>query len=108
MGAPFRLFKFVARAAVKHVGNLVGFGVAGDLLVDAWDGWGKGPPGERRAELQELAQASPAEVRAEVDRAVREEADGLAPAEREQVAAYLLQIPSMVRRSLRRPGDPAG
>src|SRR4051812_9543039 len=109
MRALFRLFNFVARAAVKHVGNLVGFGFAGDLLVDVWDGWSKdSQEQERRAELQEMAQASPAEVRAEVDRAVREEADGLPSAQREQVAAYLHQLPSMVRRSLRRPADPTG
>src|SRR3954468_12603270 len=109
MRAPVRLFNFVARAAVKHVGNLVGFGIAGDLLVDVWDGWGKGSQEEeRRAELQEMAQASPAEVRAEVDRAAGEEPDGLPPAQRERVASYLHQLPSMVRRSLRRPADPAG
>src|SRR5262245_40628795 len=109
MPAPFRLLKFLGKVIVRQVGNLVGFGIGGDVLVDVWDAWGKGANKEQqRAELQAMAQASPAEVRAEVERVVAEEAADLPLEQRQQVAAYLQQVPSMVRRSLRRPADPSG
>ena len=73
MASPFRLLKFLAKVAVRQVGNLVGFGIGGDMLVDVWDAWGKGAnEQQKRAELEAMAQASPAEVRAEVERVVRE------------------------------------
>ncbi|MBI1914837.1 MAG: Hsp70 family protein [Planctomycetes bacterium] len=109
MASPFRLLKFLAKVAVRQVGNLVGFGIGGDVLVDVWDAWGKGADEQqKRAELQAMAQASPAEVRAEVERVVRAEAPDLPPEQHQQVAAYLQQVPSMLRRSLRRPADPSG
>jgi hypothetical protein len=48
MRTPLLLFKFVAKAALNHVG----FGIAGDLAVevlpsiarDVWGWWGKGKP----------------------------------------------------------------
>ncbi len=109
MASPFRLVKFLAKVAVRQVGNLVGFGIGGDVLVDVWDAWGKGAnEQQKRAELEAMAQASPAEVRAEVERVVHEEAPDLPLEQYQQVASYLQQVPAMLRRSLRRPADPSG
>src|SRR5262249_3381567 len=109
MASPFRLIKFLAKVAVRQVGNLVGFGIGGDVLVDVWDALGKGADEKQKAAgLQARAQASPAEVRAEVERVVREEAPDLPLEQQQQVADYLQQVPAMVRRSLRRPADPSG
>jgi hypothetical protein len=49
MAIPLNFLKAAAKAVVKHVGNGVGFGFVGDLLVeygvpiveDLWEAWGK-------------------------------------------------------------------
>src|SRR5665213_3372558 len=39
MVVPAILLGCVARAAAKHIGNFFTFGLAGDILVDAWDAY---------------------------------------------------------------------
>jgi serine/threonine protein kinase len=70
-----------------------------------------------RAELQALARASPAEVRAEADAAIAEVSAAAPPEVQLELArpevgqalvGYLAQVPGSIRRSLRRPRDPSG
>ena len=68
------LLKCVAKAVVKHAGNAIGFGVAGDLLVDVapeivadvWKAWSADQDtADRRQELWQMAQSTPDEIRRE-------------------------------------------
>src|SRR5262249_13379142 len=97
------------KAVVKHVGNLLTFGVGGDLAMEVWDSWGRSADEQqRRAELEALACAPPAEAKAAAARLAQEEGATLPEPQRGQVADYLAQAPAVVRRSLRRPSDPTG
>jgi formylglycine-generating enzyme required for sulfatase activity len=113
MNTPFALLKAVARAVL----NAVGAGVAGDVVVDllpevaqdVWAWWQKErTPEERRAELEALARAPEKEVQEAVGRVVAEVAAGAPPEVQLQLRRYLSEVPTAVRRSLRRPADPAG
>src|SRR5437870_1227539 len=114
MHSPMAFFKFVAKAAL----NYVGFGIAGDLALevlpsvarDVWEWWGKDKaPIDRRAEVQAVAQLDDAQARRLAEQAVAEEADPQSsPQQREQVAAWLAQVPAAVRATQRRPADPSG
>jgi formylglycine-generating enzyme required for sulfatase activity len=110
---PFALMKFVAKAAL----NVAGFGVAGELAVDVlpdvardvWNWWGKDKkPAELRAEVQQVAQLTPAEARRQAERVVAEEAAGQPEAVRQALTAYLAQVPAAIRQSQRCPADPSG
>src|SRR6516225_7776967 len=107
------LLKAVGKAAL----NVVGGGVAGDVVCDVlpevaqkvYEWWGAGKPeGQRRAELEALAQAPPAEVRQAVAEAVAAVAPGQPAEVRERLALYLSLLPGAVRASMRRPADPDG
>jgi formylglycine-generating enzyme required for sulfatase activity len=110
---PFALMKFVAKAAL----NVAGFGVAGELAVDVlpdvardvWNWWGKDKkPDQLRAEVQEVAQLTPAEARRQAERVVAEEAAGQPEAVKKALTAYLAQVPGAIRQSQRCPADPGG
>jgi hypothetical protein len=60
------LLKSIAGVLVKYAGNAVGFGVAGDVIVDIWDVWDKTQPGQKdkRAEVEALAKQTADEARA--------------------------------------------
>src|SRR4051812_2317807 len=99
------LLPCLAKACAKHLVNLVTFGVGGDLLIDAWEMW------ERRSrelkadaakELQQLANASPAEMASAARAAVSAAAADLPPEQQAQLVSYLTQVPAALRRSLRR------
>src|SRR5947208_1137005 len=101
MPPPLRLLKWLVKAAAKNAGNLVGLGVAGDIVADVWESWEKDRrEADLRAELQALAQAAADEVRQEVLRLLRQEAPALPEAQRQQAAAYLSQVPGALRRGL--------
>ena len=113
MRLPVALLKVVG----KGVLNAVGGGVAGDVLVDvlpdvarevcAW--WKKDrSPDQRRADVEALAGASPAEVRQAIGVVVSEVAGDRPPEVQRALSIYLSLLPGAVRRSLRRPSDPAG
>ncbi len=113
MRSPSVLLKSVARAAL----NFVGGGFAGEVALelvpniarDVWEWWGKGKSeSERRAEVEALAQVPAAEYRKQVEAVVAEVAADRPPQERQELAAYLAQVPAAVRQTLRRPGDPSG
>lgn len=112
MQVRYKILMCVGKALLNQVG-----GVLGDVLVDvlpdaaraAWDWWSEGNDADARlAEVQELAQASPGEVRS----AVQDIVSGIAadqPAEvRQALTTYLTQVPVSLRQTLRRPADPSG
>jgi formylglycine-generating enzyme required for sulfatase activity len=102
------LLKAVGKAAL----NAVGGGVAGDVVCDvlpevaekvyAW--WSPGrTPGQRRAEVEALANAPPAEFHKAVEEVVAELTLDGPPAIGERLSVYLSLMPGAVRASLRRP-----
>jgi len=104
------LLKNIARILVKHAGNAVGFGVAGDAILEIWDSWNKEKqdPQEKLAEVQQLAQQTAGETRQMAADIALEFAADQSEEVRQTLTTYLTQVPAMVRRSLRRPGDPSG
>lgn len=113
MRTPLNLLKVVAKA----LGNAIGGGIAGDLIVevlpgvaqDAWEWWAKDRSEEqRRAEVEAIAQAGTNGVRDQAAEIVQEVIPDKPLEVRQAVATYLTQIPDSLRRSLRRPSDRTG
>jgi TPR repeat protein/serine/threonine protein kinase len=116
MAAHYALLRFVAKAALNHVG----FGVAGDfaievlpeLVKDVWKWWSKDrTPQQLRDDVQAVAALPQAEVHKQAIEAVNQEAVSLPPMTREKLtiaATYLAQIPGAIARSQSRPSDPTG
>lgn len=113
MRTPVALLKFTAKALI----NYVSFGIGGDLCIevlpevarDIWTWWaGERSEQQLLTELQELAQAPVGDVWPHVNQIVQELAGERPPEVRQMLAAYLAQVPVMIRRSLRRPSDPGG
>jgi len=107
------LLTFVAKALVKHLGNLAGsyvyVPVAGDIVVEIWEQWSQAvKEDQRRAEVEAIARAAAGEIVASVRQVLREVAPELPEPQREMIENYLIQVPAAVRRSLRRPADPTG
>jgi serine/threonine protein kinase len=112
MSARSPLFHSVARSLVrslvKWAGNAVGFGIAGELIVEAWSGWSKGTTEEqRRAEVEKLAQ-DPELVKSASAEAVHEVAADQPRDVQLLLSTYLQQVPAAIRRTLRRPSDHTG
>jgi hypothetical protein len=113
MKIPIVLLKFVGKA----VCNAVGGGIAGDLLFDvvpdvaeeAYKWWKKDrKPAEQQADLLQLANATPEEVKQASALIVEENAADKPPAVKKELEVYLSLMPGAIRQSLRRPSDPAG
>jgi eukaryotic-like serine/threonine-protein kinase len=113
MQTPKALLKFAAKALL----NAAGGGIAGDLIVevlpevaqDIWEWWSRNrAEGERRAEVEALAQAQAADVREAVTAVVREVAADQPAAVRQALTTQLSRLPSAIRASLQRPDDPGG
>ncbi len=109
-----RLLRCLGRAVVKNGGkalcSLVPFGeVAFEIAAAAFEEYRKDHgTAELRADLERLAQAPRDEVHQAAEQAAAAEAAGQ-PAEISlALVSYLDQVPAAVRRSLRRPDDPAG
>lgn len=104
------LAKAIAKNGVKFLCGLVPGGeVLFDIASDVWQDYCQGrQEGALRTELGELAQAPAAEVRQEAQQAAQAAAAHLPADARLKIAAYLSQVPGMIRRSLRRPSDPTG
>ncbi len=106
------LLQCIGRAVVKHgCKALLGclpFGASlYDIASDALDEWKKHQTDlKRRAELEELAQMTADQVRAQAEQAAA--AVVKSPKEREALAGYLARLPGVVRRSLARPDDMTG
>ena len=108
MPAPAILLACVARAAAKHVGNFFTFGLAGDILVDAWDAYHRSTDeSARKKEVEALAAASHAEAK-EAARRVVADLHGLSPEDGARLVEVLAHAPAAIRRSLRGPSDSSG
>jgi serine/threonine protein kinase len=108
-----KLLKIVGKAVL----NAVGAGVLGEVVVEvlpdvaaeAMRWWSREADEEqRRAELQELVQASASAVGEVVQEVVQEIAGDKPPEVREALAGYLQQMPAAIRQTLRRPSDASG
>ncbi len=113
MRSPLALLRFFAKAAL----NAVGGGVAGDFVVevlpdmarDVWNWWGKDrPEQELRAEVQQIAQLTPAEAEQQAAQVVREEAGSAAEPVLKLVTALVARVPATIRASQRSIADPSG
>jgi hypothetical protein len=104
------LLKFIARVAVKYLGNAAGFGIAGDAIIDIWDLWNKARPSqqEKREDLEALAKQSPGDSRRIVDEVVQEVAGDQPEPAQITLKTFLTQVPAQTRKSLRRVNDPTG
>lgn len=109
----FALLKILA----KTLGNALGGGFAGDLIVevlpevakDGWAWWHKEKDEkERRSELEVIVQSGNAQLRQEINAIVRAELAAQPPVIQQTVELYLTQLPASIRRALRRPDDPNG
>jgi serine/threonine protein kinase/lipoprotein NlpI len=105
------------RGIAKGLLNVLSGGLLGDVLgemlpdvaEDVWGWWKKDRnDGQRRQDLEALAQASPAAVQDEARNIVLELASGAAPDLQLQMMTYLEQVPPLIRKTLRRPADPSG
>jgi serine/threonine protein kinase len=105
----FVLLRCIARSLIKHLGNWLMYGLGGELIVDIWERWRiETKEEQRRAEVEQLAQASAKEVAEEVLPVLQEHGGALRDSDKRQVANYLKQVPAMIRRTLRRPSDLTG
>jgi eukaryotic-like serine/threonine-protein kinase len=93
-----------ALAGVVPLGDVL-FDVAGSALERLRE---QRQEDQLRLALQDLAQASPDEVKEEAAAVVREVAPDQPPQVQQQLDFYLSQIPALVRQSLKRPADPSG
>src|SRR5262249_14791117 len=83
-------------------------GLLFEIAAEAHECWRRrADEAARRAELLRLLQAPPAEVRREAEDIAADLPLERAE-ERDAVAGYLAQVPASIRRSCRRPDDPAG
>src|SRR5436305_6042888 len=103
--SPLRLLTCLANALLRHAGNAVGFGLAGDVLVnvgaEVWAEWTREQDErQRRDELAALVGMAAQEVRRQVEEVVRQVAADRPEAQRRQLADRLEEIPSRLRRSL--------
>ena len=110
---PFVLLQCLAKALVRHAGNAVGFGVAGEVAVkigeEVWKEWKqRNNEDQRRAEVEAIVQMAGQEFRQHVDNIVREAAAGQPNEVWQKVSCYLEEVPDRLRQSLRRPADRAG
>jgi serine/threonine protein kinase len=66
------------------------------------------PAENLRSEVEALVRDTPGGVRQKADEVAQRVAGDQPPEMRQALANYLVQVPAMIRRSLRRPSDPSG
>lgn len=100
----------VVRVLVKNAGNAIGFGFAGNAIVEIWDAWNESTQDSQQKveEIQKLAEQPADETRQMAQTLAKEGAAGLSEAFQQEITSYLMQVPAMVRSSMRRPDDPTG
>jgi hypothetical protein len=110
MHIPFGLLKVVGKAVLKCAGAGVPFvDLLPELAREVWRAWSTSTDeGQRRQEVQALAEVPAAHFNEAVSTVVEEIAADHPDAVRHDLTAYLRQMPVRVRRSLRRPSDPRG
>jgi len=114
MRTPMVLLKYLAKALANV---LPGGPLAVDFVVDvlpeackdAWELWSKDRSAdERKADVEAVAQAGAEQIKEEVAEKVLEFAADKPQEVQETISFLLSQVPSMVRKSLRRPSEPTG
>ena len=110
---PLAILNCVGKALVRQLGNVVGFGVAGNVVVgvgeEVWDEWKREKnEQQRRDEVEAVVRMAAQEFRRQVEEVVREVAAGQPEEVRLGVARRLEDLPEKLRQSLRRPDDPSG
>jgi serine/threonine protein kinase len=110
MASSIGFLKCVGWAVLKAAIKAIPFGeFVVEIATEAYQEWSKQTDEpERRVEIEALAIAGPAEVRAQVEEVVREIGAGQPESVRQSVTAYLTQLPDAIRQSQRRPQDPSG
>jgi magnesium chelatase family protein len=114
MSTSFSLLRLIGKAVAKHAINTIAFGLpVGDVLFDAAEeamrSWKEqSRDDQRRAELQAMAHAATEELSNQVADIIRTEFAHLPPKTREEVAAYLMQVPLNYRRKCTRLGGTGG
>jgi len=110
----FHFLRCVGKAVIKNgfraLANVIPFGeVLFDIARDTREEYCK-DHGEvdLKADLEGLAQASPAVVRQVAEAVAAQEAAGQSAEIRLALTAYLNQLPASIRQSLRQPSDPGG
>jgi serine/threonine protein kinase/outer membrane protein assembly factor BamE (lipoprotein component of BamABCDE complex) len=109
-----RLLRCLGKALVKHGARFVlnlapGGDVLYDIAAETWEAYQQdGGGAEVAAELESLAQAAADQMQDAVKDVVCQVASDCSDAVQEAIAAYLTQVPAAIRRSLRRPSEPAG
>ena len=107
----------LVKVGVRLIGNAIGFGVAGDLAVGAfdflrgaWDAWNPDFPQEQQKQndLLPVIQASPAQHTRRVNQIINQVAAGQPEETKEAIRAVLQQLPNKIRQSSRRVDDPTG
>ncbi len=80
-----------------------------EACKDAWELWSKDRSAdERKADVEAVAQAGAEQIKEEVAEKVLEFAADKPQEVQETISFLLSQVPSMVRKSLRRPSEPTG
>lgn len=100
----------LARNALKIIADAVPFGSAlVDVARDAWSDYHQNrQPDELPADIQALAQSTPAVAQQEASAIAHQEAAAQPARVQQALADCLAQVPALIRRSLRRPSDPSG
>jgi serine/threonine protein kinase len=108
------LFRCIGNAVCKQglrgLASLAPMGdVVFDIAADALNEYrGKGTEKELKAEVESVAQASPAEIQKAAQEVAQQVAAKQPLEVRKAVADYLTLVPDAMRQSLRRPADPRG
>ena len=110
---PLAILNCLGKALVRQLGNAVGFGVAGAVIVDVgeevWAEWHRVKnEQQRREELEAVVQMAAQEFRRQVEDVVRQVAAGQPEEVLRGVSRRLQELPDKLRLSLRRPADPSG
>jgi len=110
---PLAFLLCFGKALVRQLGNVIGFGVVGDIVVavgeEVWGEWNREKnEQQRRDELAALVQMAAGEFRRQVEEVVRKVAAGQPEEIRQAVSRRLEELRQRLRLSLRRPDDPSG
>src|SRR5689334_16812443 len=114
MRSPIALLRFIAKAVINAAAGGVPVGdflveVLPEIARDVWDAWaGTRTEAERRAEIVAVVLIPDSEAPLLAAEIVAELAADQPEAVRQLVTGYLTMVPTAVRASLRRPGDPSG
>ncbi len=117
MLVPIVLMRFIGNAFLSAVESGILpvplphflFGPVRELADGVWKAWGeKRDKATKRDDIEAVAKATAAQIRAEVAEIVADLAHDRPEPVREAMAQYLSQVPGAIRQTMRRPSDPTG